>query len=65
MCTAVICHYCAIQLLTQMFFLHISLIHLAAFFYYSLLVIDMIYNCNNNTCNLRTIQLNGFWFLPV
>jgi len=58
MSAAVISHYCANQLLlAHMFFLPISLIHVAALFYYSLLVIDMIYNFSNNTCNLRNMQL--------
>jgi len=46
-----------------MFFLYISITDLAAVFCYSLLVTDMIYNFNNNTCNLRTMQGNGYWFL--
>ena len=57
MSAVVISHYCANQLLTQMFFLHICLIHLEPFFYYSLLVTDMIYNVSNNTGNLHTMQL--------
>ena len=57
MSAAVICHYCANQLLPDMFYSRISLIHSAALFYYSLLVIDMIYNFSNNTCKFRTMQL--------
>ena len=58
MCAAVVSHLYANQILTQVFLYitNISLMNLAALFYYSLLVIDVIYNFNNNTYNLHTMQ---------